>query len=469
MNSGKMTMVSKRLEAFCPQGTSRTSPSLGLIPAFCVMFFAGCTALTRPIDGIPAKRLPPEFFQGERSNLIPIDVTLLTQEEPRQYTLGPGDILGVVVDKILPFSEPEQVPPLPPVNFPDANSTLPPSTGFPLTVLDDGTISLPLLKPIEVEGLTLDQARDKIRQSYVDADILKEDQEVSPIVTLVRKRQINVTVIRQDIAGLAGGFQGGGGFGLQAVANRPTGTLGVDYSAAGQVVKLDAFKNDVLNALMETGGLPGVSAKNEVKVIRSKNVDKKARLEFMRQYSQLALQYINDPCNCPPPMPEDPTILRIPMRMAPGQVPNIAEKDIILEDGDVVMIETRDTEFFFTGGLLPGGQFAIPRDYDLDVLGALAFAGYGLERSNNQANVGLAGIGYVQVIPPGRLYILRPSRCGKDQLAIEVDLAKALNDPRQRPIVRPGDTLFLQYKPVEEVINFGIGTFFTFGIRNLFR
>jgi len=485
MNSGKMTMVSTSIEAQYPavlpskmaprkMTPNRMTPrqltsSRGLIPVLWVVLFSGCTALTRPIDGIPAKRLPPEFFQGDRSNLIPIDVTLLSQEEPRQYTLGPGDILGVVVDRILPFSEPEQVPPLPPVNFPPTESTLPPSTGFPLTVLDDGTISLPLLKPIEVEGLTLDQARDKIRQSYVDADILKEDQELSPIVTLVRKRQINVTVIRQDIMGLSSGMGGGaGGFGLQAVANRPTGTLGVDYSAAGRVVKLDAFQNDVLHALMATGGLPGVSAMNEVKVIRSKNADKRARMEFMRQYSQIALQYMNDPCNCAPPMPEDPTILRIPMRLPPGQMPNISEKDILLEDGDVVMIETRETEFFFTGGLLPGGQFAIPRDYDLDVLGALSFAGYGLERSN-QGNAGLAGIGFSQVIPPGRLYILRPSRCGKDQLAIEVDLAKAVNDPRQRPIIRPGDTLILQYKPIEEAINFGVGTFFTFGIRNLFR
>lgn len=464
---GKKTMVSIRLKTPLNYQLGISARGFGLFTSCLALLFSGCTAITRPIDGIPAKRLPPEFFQGERSNLIPIDVTLLTQEEPREYTLGPGDILGIVVDRILPFSEPEQVPPLPPVNFPPADSTLPPSTGFPLTILDDGTISLPLLKPIEVEGLTLDQTRDKIRQMYILAEVLKEDQEFSPIVTLVRKRQVNVTVVRQDLLGVFSGM-GGGGFGLQQVANRPTGTLGVDYSAAGRVVKLDAFQNDVLHALMATGGLPGVSAKNEVKVIRSKNADKKARLEFMRQYSEIAMQYMNDPCNCAPPMPEDPTILKIPMRYAPGQMPYISEKDIILEDGDVVMIETRDTEFFFTGGLLPGSQFAIPRDYDLDVLGALAFAGFGLERSN-QGNVGLGGIGFTQVVPPGRVYILRPSRCGKDQIAIEVDLARAVNNPRERPIIQPGDTLILQYKPIEEAINFGVGTFFTFGIRQLFR
>ncbi len=472
MNSGKMTMVSTIKKNRGPSASTRLRYGLGVASIYFLVLFSGCTALTRPIDGIPARRLPPEFFEGDRSNLIPIDISLLGQEEPRQYLLGPGDILGVVVDRILPFSEPDQVPPLPPVQFPDRDSTLPPSTGFPLTILDDGTISMPLLKPIELEGLSLDQARYKIRQSYVDAEIFKEDQEISPIVTLIKKRQVNVTVIRQDNVGLLSGMQGrqggGGGFGLAQLLQRPTGTLGVEGASAASVVKLDFYQNDVLHALMATGGLPGVSAKNEVKVIRSNNKDKQARLEFMRQYTQIAAQYADDSCNCPPPMPDDPTIVRIPLRYPPGVMPNVSQQDVILEDGDIILIETRDTEFFFTGGLLPGAQIPIPRDYDLDVLGAVALAGYGLERSA-QGGLGLGGLGFSQVVPPGRLYILRPDSCGKNQLAIEVDLAKAVNDPRQRPIIQPGDTLILQFKPFEEVLNFGVGAFFTFGIRRLFQ
>jgi hypothetical protein len=219
---------------------------------------------------------------------------------------------------------------------------------------------------------------------------------------------------------------------------------------------------------METGGLPGVSAKNEVKVIRSNNADKKARMEFMRQYSDLVASYCNDPCNCPPPMPEDPTIVKIPLRYAAGQFPTITQRDVLLEDGDIVLIETRDTEFYFTGGLLPGGQWPIPRDYDLDALGAMAIVGYGMQNAQGGGGGGLGSLGgAAQVVPPGRLYILRPT-C-KGQVAIEVDLAKALNDPRQRPLVQPGDTLILQHKPCEEIINFGIGGFFTYGIRYLFQ
>ena len=45
----------------------------------------------------------------------------------------------------------------------------------------------------------------------------------------------------------------------------------------------------------------------------------------------------------------------------------------------------------------------------------------------------------------------------------------AINNPSQRPIIQPGDTLILQFKPCEEAINFGVGTFFTYGITQLFN
>lgn len=197
---------------------------------------SGCTALTRPIDGIPAKRLPPEYFDGEKNDLIPIDISLLGQEEPRSYVLGAGDIVGIAVEGWLPYAKPDDVPQLPPVNFPDAQSTLPPSTGFPITVLEDGSISLPFVRPIAVEGLTLDQARDKVRQSFIDAGLVKQDKELTPVVTLIRKRQVNVTVVRQDSQGNTQLSNAG----LQGVQAGQTGRLGVDYAASGSILSLSA-------------------------------------------------------------------------------------------------------------------------------------------------------------------------------------------------------------------------------------
>lgn len=436
--------------------TARRACSAALLTGLAVAS-TGCTALTQPIDGIPSDRLPPQFFQGEKDGLIPIDISLLAQEPPRQYILGPGDVLGITVDSILPSTLPDQVPEPPPVHFPEQEDTLPPSTGFPITVIDDGTISLPLLDPIKVEGLTTDQARDLIGRKYIDANILPEDRKVTPLVTIIKKRQVNVIVVRQD--------QQESNVMLERVNRSGRGVTGFDKSGKSQIVKLQAFENDILHALSETGGLPGVGARNEVKILRSRNVDRQARRRFVEDYGKMVSAH-SDPCSCPPPMPEDPSILKIPLRLPPGVWPSIRPEDVVLEEGDVILIESRENEFFYTGGLLPGGQWPIPRDYDLDALGAMAIAGAGV--SSIQRSSGGSLVGNTQLIPPGNLFILRKTPCN-GQIAIQVDLSKSINNPGLRPIVQPGDTLILQYKPCEEAINFGIGAFFTYGIRELFN
>jgi hypothetical protein len=275
----------------------------------------------------------------------------------------------------------------------------------------------------------------------------------------MKERTYNVIVIRQDLSGTGGG--GGGAMGGLGGFVR-----GTDYSATGRMVKLKAYQNDVLNALMETGGLPGVNAKNEVKILRSSKADQRRRDEFVQQFYQQ--YYCNpDPCGCPPPLPEDPSILKIPLRLPPGVVSSFGLEDVVLEDGDIVYIESRDAEVYYTGGLMPGGEHRIPRDYDLDVLTAMALSGGGISRSQNNGmgGGGFGGLGgLIGQVPPGMLYVLRKTPCN-GQITIAVDLARANVDPRERILVQPGDILILRYKPSEELLNFGLGTFFTFGIQ----
>ena len=426
----------------------------------------GCTALTTPIRGVPARRLPPQFLATPKNNLVPIDVARLSQEPPREYLLDKGDILGVYIEGILPSSAPDQVPTLPPVHFPDKDSLLPPSLGYPVPVVEDGTISLPLIKPLNVAGLTVQQVRDLIRRAYFDSKILTDTQlrVFTPIVSLLQERSYNIVVVRQDSSG--GGGQGGYISG------------GTDESASGKALRLKAYQNDVLHALMETGGLPGLNAKNEIQILRASRADQRKRDEFVRQF--YATFYNNNNCNpcvCPPPLPDDPSIVKIPLRLPPGVTPAFRPEDIVLQEGDIVYIESRDREVYYTGGLLPGGEHKLPRDYDLDVIGAMALAGniggiggQGGGQGGGGMGMGMggnfaAGLGGV---PPGNLYILRKTPCD-GQITIQVDLARAINNPRERPLVQPGDILILQYKCEEELLNFGLGTFFTFGIQQLFN
>ncbi len=423
-----------------------------------VTSLGGCTALTQPIEGVPANRLPPEFLGSPKNNLVPVDISLLSLEPPRDYQLDGGDILGVYIEGVLPFNPPNAPPEPPPVNFPDRDSTLPPSIGYPIAVQDDGTLSLPLIEPLDVKGLTLEQVRDTIREAYIDSDILRPEK-ARPIVTLIQERTYNVIVVREDRS------RGGGGEEIRGLS---------DQSATGGLVKLKAYQNDILHALVETGGLPGFTAKNEVKVLRASLADQRKRADFMQQFYAQQRVAMLDPCNsCPPPLPEDPSILKIPLRLPPGVIPSLTPADITLEDGDIVYIESRDTEVFYTGGLLPGGEHKLPRDYDLDVLGAIALAGgnfasAGQNQGGGGGRGGMGGIGGISGVPPGLVYILRQTPCN-GQVAIEVDLAGAVNDPRQRQLIQPGDIILLRYKCEEELLNFGVGTFFTFGIAQLLR
>jgi hypothetical protein len=451
-----------KLEAKLKNKPPRRKRSLMLAAAVLALASSGCSSITSPLSGIPARRLPPQFFAPPKNNLVPIDVSRLAQEPPRQYLLDGGDILGIYVEGILPFTPLDQPPELPPVNFPDKDSVLPPSLGYPLAIQEDGTISLPLVRPIEVKGLTVEQVQEKIRRAYLDAKILKEDgsRVLTPIVTLLQERTFNIVVVRQDLGGQQDSTAG--------LANRNF-VRGSDQSASGNLIKLPAGQNDVLHALMATGGLPGVNAKNEIRILRASAQDRQKRDEFVRNfYAQWACN--PNPCLCPPPLPDDPAVLKIPMRLPPGVIPSFRQEDVILKDGDIVYIESREAEVFYTGGLLRGGEWTIPRDYDLDVIGAMAIAGGGISSPQGLGGAGIAG-GFAQQlggVPPGKLFILRRTPCN-GQITIEVDLAKALTDPRERPLVQAGDTLILRYKCEEEALNFGLGTFFTFGIQALLQ
>jgi hypothetical protein len=142
-------------------------------------------------------------------------------------------------------------------------------------------------------------------------------------------------------------------------------------------------------------------------------------------------------------------VVRIPIRLAEGERPQFHEQDIILHDGDVVFIESRETEVFYTGGLLGGGQYTLPRDYDLDVLGAISIAQSA--QINNVATRAIGGVSSMNqdvTIGASRVVVLRQLPNGT-QLPIAIDLNRALRDPAERIQIQPGDYVILQYTRAE--------------------
>ncbi len=416
------------------------------------MSLTGCTAIFSPIDTIPVGRVPPCFLAEPQADKVPIDVARLRQTKPEFYTLDADDVLGIFIEGVLGnFEE------APPVQLPSPDSDLPPAIGFPVPVREDGTLSLPLVKSIPVRGLTIQQAEALIQRAYRGGPepILKEDGRI--IVTLMKERTYRVFVVRQDNSQAQQGQQFQGRAQTGAVAQRS------DFSSRGFVLQLPAYKNDVLNALSETGGLPGVNAKAEVRILRGD------RLQIAQRDQQLAEFYRTRtadqfPYGVLPTVADETSTITIPLRLKPGQVPNIRPEDIILRDGDIVYVDTRETDVYYTGGLLGGGERILPRDYDLDILAAVAISGVQTVGTGTSSVFG----GAVQNVPPTELIVLRRIP-GDRQIAIRISLNAAVNDPKQRLLVKPFDTLILRYTPQEEVLNFATAVFFTFGLRELFR
>ncbi|MDY3551869.1 polysaccharide biosynthesis/export family protein [Gemmata sp. JC717] len=402
----------------------------------------GCASLTNPVaDGVPVNRLPAEVLGRPKSELRPLPLTLLRQAAPAEYTLDAGDVLAITANEI--FAPGDQLPPVRPADA----SGRPPVVGYPVTVRDDGTLSLPLLKPLNVRGKTI---RD-VERMLLDAVTGKNGgpEIVKPgaarvSVQMYQRRQYQVLVVRQDSAsGTSGRPLGGPGL-ANPFSN--VGALGGEGKRGlGFTVNLPAGENDVLRALNATGGLPGSDAKNEIVIIRGGR----------------------DFCAGTDPAAQ---LVRIPLRVYPDQQLVIRAEDVILHEGDVVVIESRETEVFYTSGIMGSFVVPLPRDHDLDVIQAIAFVrGPLLNGSFSQTAFSASSVNNGIGNPSASLCSVLRQLPDRRQITIRVDLNKAFRDPRERILIQSGDVLVLQEAPGESLTRYFTQTFRLSGVFNILR
>jgi protein involved in polysaccharide export with SLBB domain len=408
----------------------------------------GCAALTNPVaNGVPVRRLPPEILGKPRDPTVTLPLTLLQRSQPDRYRLDADDVLAVYIEGVLGGERVKPGEPAlpPPVNFP-STLLITPSLGYPVTVDEDGTLALPLMKPLSVRGLTVEETRDAIRDAYTKAGILKSGRE-RILLTLARERTVRITVMRQELGGFNSGPEGMAGVSLIA-AQTKRGT--------GHLVDLPAFQNDVLNALARSGGLPGLDAYDQVLVMRNPSIQDRAAYE-----AHMARKARGEA----PPNPVGLTcqVIRIPLRINPNEVPPLQQEDIILHKGDVVLVEARDLEVFYTGGLIPTAEYVLPRDRDLDVIEALAYAKAPLVSGNilvgTSSSLGGSSVPSRFGFPSPSLLTVIRRLPGGGHVPIRVDLNRALRDPRERIRVMPKDVLVLQETPSEALARYMAETF----------
>ena len=259
----------------------------------------------------------------------------------------------------------------------------------------------------------------------------------------MRPRYVKVLVLRDDSQQRQYSLRTESLLGL----GTSTTQIGGEREGTGMVVELPAYQNDVLNALTRTGGLPGLESTQEV-IIQRGYWD--GRSDPMTgtygQPSQADLQAGADARR---------RIIRIPMRTRGGEPISISPDDVILRNGDIVMVRARDPEFYYTGGLLPADEIPLPNDYDLTVVEAILkgrgpLLNAGFSTSNLNGAVIQPGIGTPS---PSLLAVLRKTPNG-GQVTIRVDLNEAVRDPRENILVQAADVLILQESPDEAITRY---------------
>ncbi len=181
--------------------------------------------------------------------------------------------------------------------------------------------------------------------------ILQPGRE-SVMLTLMQPRQIRILVFRQEVGGFAAGGRG------------DISSNGVKRGT-GHIVNLRAYDNDVVNALANTGGLPGLDAYNGIYIFRGGQ----SNLELTQSLESLSVGA--DPRSSRVFQLRPTTFRRDGHPMEP--MPFEAE-DIVLHEGDVVLLEARVEDLVLHRRSVACGERVLPRDYDLDVVEAVVQA-----------------------------------------------------------------------------------------------
>src|SRR5512135_1673374 len=108
------------------------------------------------------------------------------------------------------------------------------------------------------------------------------------------------------------------------------------------------------------------------------------------------------------------------------------EADITLHDGDTVYIEARDTEVYYTAGLMGAAQIPLPRDYDLRVIEAITQVRGPLVNGSFNQNALVASAVNTGVGNPNASLVTVVRRLPNQQtILIRVNLNEAFRDVRE--------------------------------------
>ncbi|QDU40131.1 Polysaccharide biosynthesis/export protein [Maioricimonas rarisocia] len=424
-----------------------------------LVLLPGCYApLHSP--GIPATHLPDQYRMPMRTAGAPLNYSSLVAPTPPAYLLGTGDVLEITAPDLM-----------------QRGDTRP----FQVQVLETGEIHLPRVGPVVVGGHSLAEAQVRINRA-IGAGYL-EDPAVT--VTLVQKGVVNVLVLgavnqpgvhalprfENDIAhalAAAGGFSERAGDVIE-VHRRGAETCPLP-AASPEFTGNTAPPETIQTVSFETAGAepvwtpemaraapaavgpyqsyrgrsgpvePPTSAPQPTHrpapIAQASHTQTAAAQPFVADEIVSADELFTEETSLPG-MALGP-VERISLR---GMTPLLAPEQAILHAGDVIVVpERKDSVFYVVGPLSEtnrvrftvgdrdreiGNGFLLPDDREIDVVTAVAMAGY-IDPIYSPTTV------TVHRIQPNGMPLL-----------VHVDLIRARTDPRETVLVQPGDIIYL--------------------------
>ena len=359
--------------------TRITVATIAGLLACCLL--TGCWAPLHS-HGIAASSLPDHYRTPFRTAGFPLNYSELTVDPPADYLLGPGDILDVTVPGLFDKSE---VNPL------------------KAEVMSNGEIHLPLVGAVKVEGMNVVGAQQAINKAYANG-FLREPRVNTAIF---QKATVNVLVLG-------------------------------NVNVPGTYV-LPKYENDVGHAIAAAQGLTEDAADLVEVHRRAVQTDQPVSYRPFRLPPAPGEATMPTPCCSVPShcLPGD--IVTLPLR-GPNTRP-IDPSEIVLQSGDVIVVPSRRHEVFYVVGKLKetnavrfnvgnrdrelGVGFILPRDREIDVVTAVAMAGY-IDPIDSPTTVTVH-----RVMPDG------------EPMLIHVDLIAARYDRVENVLVEPGDIIYL--------------------------
>lgn len=375
--------------------------------------------------GIPACNLPDSFRTPSRTAGPPLNFAALAIPPQPDYILGRDDVLEVTVHGLYPGAD-----------------TRPIRT----QIMADGKIHLPVVGSVHVGGMNLTQAHVAINEAYAGGFI----KQPRTNVFLAQKATINVMVLgtvgapgmytlpkyENDVAhalAVAGGILEDSSMEIEVHRRIPPDQVEAAGYSQGEYLPPTAA------AASSHGYALGTNPASTLEVVTPPDPTAPAPLPAaFAGAAQFSGQLGKSPLGIPL-MQEPMKIVKIPLRGYPSEP--VFSSDIVLQQGDVVYVPSRKDEVFFVVGRLSptnfvrfsisererdlGTGFLLPRDREIDVVTAVAMAGY-----------------IDPIESPTTVTVHRRDADGRS-LLILVDLIKARYDRRETVLVEPGDIIYL--------------------------